>query len=278
MMRIDAHQHFWLLKDRVGQWPPQELAAIYRDFLPQDLQPVLDAAGVSGTVLVQTMERAADTDFMLDLAERHDFIKGVVGWVDLKSSDAPEELRRLASNAHFKGVRPMLQDIADDSWIDDPALQPAIEALQAHGLVFDALVLPRHLPHLVNFVRRYPDLAIVIDHGAKPLIADGHYADWRRDMSALAAWPNVFCKLSGLLTEAGDQKPQAVRPYAETIFELFGETRTIWGSDWPVLKLASDYQYWLDFCLNIIPLEHHDAVFGGNAISFYRLASRQISP
>ncbi|MGG2478437.1 amidohydrolase family protein, partial [Rhizobium sp. BR5] len=152
-MLIDAHQHFWLMKDRAGQWPPPSLADIYRDFLPQDLSPLLTAAGVSGTVLVQTMESAADTDFMLELAENTDFIKGVVGWVDMKSTDAASEIARRAKHSAFKGVRPMLQGLEDVTWIVDPALDAAVEALVEHGLVFDALVLPPHLPHLLAFAR-----------------------------------------------------------------------------------------------------------------------------
>ncbi|NSZ64151.1 amidohydrolase [Agrobacterium tumefaciens] len=273
-MIIDAHQHFWLMKDRAGQWPPPSLAAIYRDFLPQDLSPLLEKAGVSGTVLVQTMESAADTDFMLDLAGSTDFIKGVVGWVDMKSADAAAEIARRAKNPAFKGVRPMLQGMDDVTWIDDPALDAAVDALVKHALVFDALVLPPHLSHLLAFARRHPQLPVVIDHGAKPLIATGQYGDWRRDMAALAALPNLHCKLSGLLTERGEQRPEAVRPYAETILELFGGERVIFGSDWPVLRLAGDYQEWLDFCREIVPEHDHAAVFGGNAVRFYSLPNR----
>jgi L-fuconolactonase len=272
-MRIDAHQHFWLLKDRQGVWPPPQLAAIHRDFLPHDLQPILETAKVSGTVVVQTMENAADSDFMLGLAATNSFINGVGGWVDMKSPTAAKEITGRAKHSKFKGVRPMLQDIADVTWIDDPGLDPAVDALVQSGLVFDALVLPPHLPHLLSFARRHANLPIVIDHGAKPLIATGHFSAWRRDMAALASLPNVHCKLSGLLTERGDQKPESVRPYAETILELFGPERVIWGSDWPVLRLAGDYQAWLDFCLDMVPSSDHAAVFGGNAVRFYRLAT-----
>lgn len=270
-MVIDAHQHFWLLKDRQGGWPPPELAAIHRDFLPPDLAPQLKDAGVVGTVLVQSRPSVEDTRFMLDLAEHTDFILGVVGWVDLKAADAPSVIAGLARAPKLKGLRPMLQDISDDDWITDPALDPAIEAMQANSLVFDALVLPRHLGSLEIFARRYPDLSIVIDHGAKPVIAEGLYSEWRAPMQRLAALNNVWCKLSGLLTEKGDQKPQAVRPYAETIFELFGPERTIWGSDWPVVDLAGGYAGWIEQCRAIVPEADHANVFGGNARRFYRL-------
>jgi len=270
-MRIDAHQHFWRIADRAGQWPGPELAAIHRDFLPDDLLPLAEDAGVDGTVLVQTMETQADTQFMLDLADNHPFILGVVGWTDLKASDVQENIGQLASHRKLKGFRPMLQDLADDRWIDDPALDIGIATMIEHDLVFDALVLPRHLAPLCNFARRHQELPIVIDHGAKPPIAEGRFIDWYARMKALAALPNVHCKLSGLLTEAGDQKPQSVRPYAETIFDLFGADRVIWGSDWPVLRLAGEYGAWLRQCLDIVPAEHHSSVFGGNAKRFYRL-------
>ncbi|MGK9052209.1 amidohydrolase family protein [Neorhizobium petrolearium] len=272
-MRIDAHQHFWFIADRTGQWPPPELAAIHRDFLPEDMQPLIAAAGIDGTVLVQTMENEADTAFMLDLAERTPFILGVVGWTDMKAAEAPASIAQLARHPKLRGFRPMLQDIADDRWIDDPALDAAVAAMVEHRLVFDALVLPRHLEPLTNFARRHPDLPIVIDHGAKPPISEGRFIGWYARMKALAELPNVHCKLSGLLTEAGDQKPQAVRPYAETILDLFGPDRVIWGSDWPVLRLAGDYSAWLDQCLDIVPAQHHAAVFGGNAQRFYRLGA-----
>ncbi len=270
-MLIDAHQHFWLLKDRHGGWPPPELGAIHRDFLPPDLVPHLREAGVEGTVLVQSLPSVEDTRFLLDLAGRTDFIFGLVGWVDLKAPDAPVVIAELSSAPKLKGLRPMLQDLPQDDWIDDATLDPAIEAMQAHGLVFDALVLPRHLAALLAFARRHEDLPIVIDHAAKPLIAEGRYTDWRAPMQRLAALPNVWCKLSGMLTEAGDQKPEAVRPYAETVLELFGADRTIWGSDWPVLDLAGRYGDWLRQCQNLVPAADHEAVFGGNARRFYSL-------
>ncbi len=270
-MRIDAHQHFWRISDREGQWPPAELAAIHRDFGPEDLEPLLAAAGFDGTVLVQTMERASDTGYMLDLASRYGFIKAVVGWTDLKASDAPDAIAQLAADPKLRGLRPMLQDIAEEGWIDDTALDPAVKAMITHDLAFDALVLPRHLGPLLTFAMRHPDLRIVIDHGAKPLIASRAMTSWRQAMARLAALPNVRCKLSGLLTEAGGRGLEAVRPYAETLLELFGPQRLIFGSDWPVLRLAGEYGAWVEQCQDIVPAEHHDAVFGGNAITFYRL-------
>lgn len=270
-MVIDAHQHFWRLAVRAGQWPPADLAAIHRDFLPPDLAPLLTENSIDGTILVQSLPSEDDTRFLLDLAERHSFVRGVVGWVDLTAADAPARIAALAAHPALKGLRPMLQDL-EPEWLDDPALDPAIAAMQAAGLRFDALVLPRHLPALLRFARRFPSLPIVIDHGAKPDIARGGSAGWAADMAALAAHPNLWCKLSGLLTEAGARTGiDDIRPYADTLFALFGPDRLIWGSDWPVLTLAGEYGGWLAMCRALLPSVAHGAVFGGNARRFYGL-------
>lgn len=271
-MRIDAHQHFWLMRNREGRWPPPDLSEIHRDFMPGDLEPTLRACGIGGTVLVQSLPTMDDTDFILDLADRHSFILGVVGWVDLKAADAAGHIARLATHPKLKSLRPMLQDIPDVGWIDDPRLDPAIAAMKEAGLRFDALVMPQHLRALSAFAKRHPDFPIVIDHGAKPRIATGEIREWREAMAGLAALPNIHCKLSGLLTEAGDRRDAAaIRPYADILLELFGPERLIWGSDWPVLKLAGDYEGWLAMCRDFIPARHHDSVFGANAIRFYKL-------
>ena len=278
-MLIDAHQHFWRLSERAGYWPPAELAAIYRDFAPADLEPLLRENGVRGTVLVQTLPKVEDTEWMLDLAARHDFILGVVGWVDLAGADAPLTIARLAGDAKLKGLRPMLQDLPDPHWIENPALDAGVAAMLEHGLSFDALVLPGHLGPLLKFAERHPELPIVIDHAAKPLIAQGAFEPWLSDLRRLAALPQVCCKLSGMLTETGlphasPDGPQAVAPYAEAVIDLFGADRLIWGSDWPVLRLASDYTTWLNMAralLAALPPEQQAAVLGGNALRFYRL-------
>jgi L-fuconolactonase len=271
-MRIDAHQHFWLMRNRKGQWPPPDLADIHRDFMPRDLEPTLRSCGIGGTVLVQSLPTLDDTDFLLDLAEQHSFILGVVGWVDLKSPDASAHIVRLAAHSKLKSLRPMLQDIPDLDWIDDPRLDPAIVAMKEADLRFDALVMPQHLRALTAFAKRHPDLSIVIDHGAKPRIATGEIRQWREAIAGLATLPNVHCKLSGPLTEAGERRDAAaIRQYADTLLELFGPERLIWGSDWPVLRLAGDYGGWLAMCQTLVPVRHHDTVFGENAIRFYKL-------
>jgi L-fuconolactonase len=277
--RIDAHQHFWRLADRQGQWPPAQLHAIYRDFLPSDLAPLREAAGIDGTVLVQSLPSEDDTRWMLSLADQQAFIRGVVGWVDMKSADAPARIAALASHPRLKGLRPMLQDLADDDWIADPAVNEAARAMVRHGLVFDALVLPRHLPALHSFALRHPALRIVIDHGAKPPIASGEIEPWCSQMARLAALPHVACKLSGLLTEAGPRRSaDALRPYVQALWELFGPRRLLWGSDWPVLRLAGDYEAWLATSHTLLdamdppPTDADRAdLFGGNAMRLYGL-------
>lgn len=278
MMRVDAHQHFWHIADRRGAWPPPALASIHRDFVPGDLAPLLCGHGVASTVLVQSMPNEDDTLFMLDLAKRHSFISGVVGWADLKGADAPARIAALAHDPLLKGLRPMLQDEDDERWIDDAALAPAVEAMLHHRLSFDALVLPHHLPALLAFARRHPALPIVIDHGAKPAIAAGELEPWRRDIAALARLPQVYCKLSGLVTEAGEAwSVDQLRPYTGHILDAFGSRRVIWGSDWPVLNLAADYGQWIaasEALLAELSSAERDDIFGLNAVRFYRLHQR----
>ena len=274
--RVDAHQHFWQLATRAGAWPPPALAPIHRDFLPDDLAALLHQNGVAATVLVQSMPDEADTRFMLDLADRHAFIAAVVGWVDLKAPDAPARIATMAAHPKLRGLRPMLQDLDDDGWIDDPALAPAMEAMLRHGLRLDALVLPRHLPSLLAFARQHPELPIVIDHLAKPAMGAVPDARWVNDMARLAARPRVECKLSGMVTEAGPGwTVERLTPYARHVLQVFGPERVMWGSDWPVLRLAADYAAWVDaseaLLAHLAPAQR-DAVFGSNARRFYGIA------
>ena len=274
-MRIDAHQHFWQLADRRGAWPPPQLTAIYRDFHPGDLQSVLHQHGIEKTVLVQSMPNEDDTRFMLGLADRHPFIAAVVGWADLKAPDAPARIAALAAHPKLRGLRPMLQDLEDDRWIDDPMLDNAVDAMLAHGLVFDALVLARHLPALLAFARRHPHLPIVIDHLAKPAMNGLPPQTWRGDIAQLAALPQIYCKLSGMVTEAGPEwTVDRLQPYVDHIVETFGPQRLIWGSDWPVLNLAADYGAWVyaseTLLAGLAPAQRQE-IFGTNAMRFYSL-------
>jgi len=278
-VRIDAHQHFWRLAERAGAWPPPALAAIHRDFGPQDLAPLLQASGIDGTILVQSLPTVAETRALLAQARATSFVRGVVGWVDMKAADAADTIDELARDPLLKGLRPMLQDLPDDDWIADPATAPAAEAMARHGLVFDALVLPRHLRSLRVFAARHPGLVIVVDHAAKPPIARGEIQPWRDDLAHLAEMPQVHCKVSGLLTEAGDDtRLERLLPYVQALWASFGPSRLLWGSDWPVLRLAGDYAGWLATTLDLLAAMHppasapeRAAVLGANAVTLYRL-------
>lgn len=274
-MRVDAHQHFWRLDDPGRDWPPPVLAQLYRDFIPHDLAPLLQAHGIGRTVLVQSLPSQADTLDLLELADDNAFIGAVVGWTDLEAPDAPQRIAQLAARPKLRGLRPMLQDMADGAWLDDPAIDPAVRAMIAHGLVFDALVRPRQLPALLRFARRFPLLPIVIDHAAKPDLVSGQVDAWRSDMQLLSWLPNVVCKLSGLVTEAAPGwQLRELQPCVSELLAWFGPHRLLWGSDWPVLNLAADYGRWLAACeamLGHLDKEARAAVFGLNACRIYRL-------
>ena len=279
-VRIDAHQHFWQVERGDYFWLTPALEPLYRDFQPDDLAPLLAAAGVERSLLVQAAQTVAETEYMLSLAEAADFIAGVVGWVDFESPQAPDELARLAETPALKGLRPMIQDIADPDWMLHPALAPAYAALTSAGLVFDALVKPPHLANLITLVDRHPEMTAVIDHGAKPDIggwAPGgpEAGTWAAQMRALAERPQISCKLSGLVTEASpDWTLDDLRPYVEVILEAFGPRRVLWGSDWPVLLLAGDYPRWraaTDQLLAELSDDERDQVLGGTAARVYGL-------
>jgi len=268
---IDAHCHVWRLGENDQTWPPPDLTAIHRDFSLADLRTASGPLGLTGVVLVQSQPSARDTAWLLALAAEDPLVMGVVGWTDLADADAAARIAALAANPHLKGVRAMLQDLAGD-WILNPRLDRAVEALVAAGLAFDVLIKPEHLPSILAFARRWPDLRLVIDHGAKPRIGEGRLDPWRDDIAALAEQSSVYCKLSGLLTEAGNTPDAAtVAPFVEHLLGAFGADRLIWGSDWPVLTLAGDYAGWRALCAALTPASGHAALFGETARRFYRL-------
>lgn len=274
-MRIDSHQHFWKRERGYYNWLTEDMGVIYKDFSPDDLRPHLQKSGIDKTILVQAAPDIAETEYMLSLAHNNDFIAGVVGWVDMQDIDAPYQLARLSKNPYFKGVRPMIQDIVDDNWMLNPSLEPAFLSLIQLGLCFDALVKPRHLKQLLELVSRYPNLKIVIDHAAKPNIQTGEFKQWAQDIKTLAEKPNVYCKLSGLVTEAGHNPNfDILVPYMLHLLKTFGATRLMWGSDWPVLNLATDYTQWVtltEVFLEEISLEEQAYIWSKTAIEFYHL-------
>jgi L-fuconolactonase len=247
--RIDSHQHFWRRDRGDYTWLTPELAPIYRDYLPADLEPQLAIAGIGSTILVQAAATVEETRFMLSLANDNDFIAGVVGWVDFESPNAPDTIAELAADPQLVGLRPMIQDIPDTDWMLRHELAPAFEAMIDHGLVFDALVKPRHLAALRELIARFPDLAMVLDHGAKPPISAGdagaaELAEWKRGIATLARETPIVCKLSGLVTEAGSADAAVLADCAGYLLEQFGPRRLMWGSDWPVCELVCSYAEW----------------------------------
>lgn len=272
-MRIDAHHHVWRLARGDYGWLTPALGPIHRDFAPSDLAPLLAARGIGATILVQAAATEAETCFLLDVAAVTPFVAGVVGWTGLTAPDAPARVAAMAENPLLVGLRPMVQDIPDDDWLLRPDLAPGLEAMARHGLVLDALVLPRHLPRLSVVAGRHPDLAIVVDHLAKPPVREGRLDPWRTDLAALAALPNLWCKLSGLATEAApDWQVTDLAPYAAAALALFGPRRVLWGSDWPVVNLAGGYGRWwaaTEALLAGLPETERAAVLGGNAAALY---------
>ena len=272
-MRIDAHHHLWTLARGDYGWLTPALAPIYRDFTLADLAPHLSAGRIDGTILVQAAATEAETLFMLGIAERADVVRGVVGWTDFDAPDGVARIDAMAARPLLVGLRPMVQDIPDDDWLLGPALEPLLRAMAGHGLVFDALALPRHLSRLLRVVDRHGELQFVLDHCAKPHLKTGDIAVWRRDIAELAARQNIVCKLSGLVTEAGpDWQLGDLRPAVDHVIKCFGPQRLLWGSDWPVLNLAGDYERWLEASQTLLAdLTEDDkaAIFGGNAARIY---------
>lgn len=277
-MRIDAHQHFWKRSRGDYEWLTSDLAPLDRDFLPIDLAPIAARLGIAASVLVQAAATTAETDFLLDLAGQHPSIRAVVGWVDFESADAQAHLEQWARHPAFRGVRPMLQDLPDPEWILQSRFAPLFDTMIALDLGLDALIRPAHLPVIETLLARHPALRLVIDHGAKPAIADDGWQPWADHLARIARHTGAFCKLSGLVTEASHGSMAAVRPYAAHLFNCFGAERLMWGSDWPMLLLASDYDQWFEDARRLIAPQGEaavEAVFGGTAARFYQLEKGQ---
>ncbi len=276
---IDAHQHFWQLSQpfNFGWLDTPGLEPIRRDYLPEDLAPQLAQTGVDGSVFVQTQHDVAENRWVLRLAEQYDFIAGVVGWVDLTSETCESQLLEFKDHPKFVGIRHVTQDEPDDDFIIRPDVVRGLQVLEKHQVPFDLLFYVRHLKHAAPLANSLPDLPLVIDHLAKPLIAAGTTAGWRDDLRAAARHPNVYCKLSGMVTEAdwNDWKPADLRPYVDTALEAFGPQRCMFGSDWPVCELAATYAEVHGALREIVGQlgsDELDMIFGGTASRFYRLA------
>jgi L-fuconolactonase len=272
-MRIDAHHHLWTLARGDYGWLTPKLEPIYRDFTLADLVPHLASGHIEGTILVQAAATEAETLFLLDIAAGSETVRGVVGWTDFDAADAEARIEAMAAHDLLVGLRPMVQDIPDDDWLSRPALAPLLTSMARHKLVFDALVLPRHLSRLLAVVDRHLDLQFVLDHFGKPALSTGEIDVWRRDIALLAERDNIVCKLSGLVTEARpDWQLDDLRGAVDHALGCFGPRRMLWGSDWPVVNLAGGYTKWLaaaETLLADLPSDERAGVFGGTAARIY---------
>ncbi len=276
-MRIDAHQHFWKLDENLNDWPTPDLKMIYKDFLPEDLAIHLQEHNTDKTVLIQAAPLIEETEFLLDLATKYDFIGGVVGWIDMSSAQFPEQFARLTSHPKFVGIRPMLQGLEDDQWILRPEVKRNIHILVENDFPIDILIYPKHLPYIVELLKEFPTLRAVIDHCAKPDILNQQWEPWADSIAEVSTFESVMCKISGLVTEADHQswKMNDFKPYIQHLIKNFGANRIMFGSDWPVCLLAASYDDVVKVVESNLPKEMTEKdsklLFGGNAQKFYKL-------
>jgi L-fuconolactonase len=273
---IDAHQHFWQLglPFQYGWLGAPPLAKIRRDYLPEDLEPLIRAEGVDRTIFVQTQHDLGENRWVLGLAEAHPFIAGVVGWVDLASDDCERQVEEFRRFPKFVGVRHVVQDEPDDDFLIREAILRGLKVLERHAVPFDLLLYVKHLRHVPTLARALPELPMVIDHLAKPRIKDHALDDWLPGFHEAAKFPNVLCKLSGMVTEAdwSDWTSDDLRPYVQQALDHFGPDRLMFGSDWPVCELAASYgevREALVDALGPISEAERRAIFGGTAARFY---------
>jgi L-fuconolactonase len=274
---IDAHHHLWKHNDRDYEWMNDvRLGALRRDFLTQDLMEATRESDVHGTVAVQARQSIVETEFLLDIAAGHPIVRAVVGWLPLCSPDVESAIERFSTNPKFKGVRHVLQDEPDDLFMLRDDFNSGVARLKGFGLVYDILIFERQLPQAIEFLDRHPSQVFVLDHVAKPRIKESVLAPWDRQIRELARRENVYCKVSGMVTEADwdGWSVQQLRPYFDVVLAAFGPSRLMFGSDWPVLTLASNYRTWVDTVQSLIAdlsTEERDRIMSGTAREAYRL-------
>ena len=276
MNTIDAHQHFWQFNPVRDSWITGEMYVIQKDFLPDDLKPVLKQNGFDGCVAVQASQSEEETNFLISLAKKNDFIKGVVGWVDLQADDIEERLAKYKSFPVVKGFRHVLQGELQRDLMLQPNFKSGIGALQRHGFTYDILIFPDQLKFSAQLVASFPDQKFVIDHIAKPYIRKKELNQWKNDMEEIARFENVYCKISGMVTEADWKtwRKEDFRPYIDVVVNAFGTHRILFGSDWPVCLVAASYEKMLAIVKDYFASfskEEQQQFFGVNAISFYNL-------
>ena len=276
-MRIDSHQHFWKISRGDYYWMRPTMKILHRDYQPDDLRPHLQQHRIDKTVVIQAAPTVAETDFLLGLAQEHDFIAGVVGWLDMDSADFPALFEKYVAKAKFIGLRPMLEDLPEDDWILRQRVGHALSLVAERDFPFDLLVRPRNLPAVLKVLNKQPKLRAVIDHISKPEIREQKLEPWKSLLREAAAHKNVWCKLSGMITEADREAwtLEHLTPYVEHVLECFGPERIMFGSDWPVCLLAGSYHQVIESFETILKphLDNDSAhgVFGGAAARFYKL-------
>lgn len=275
-MKIDAHQHFWQYNESDYGWIDSDMGVLKQDFLPPDLAALAEPLGIQGTVAVQARQTVAETEWLLHLASQYPLVKGVVGWVDLRSPDIAAHLERLSQDRALKGIRHVVQDEPDDEFMLGADFRRGVAALAEFGLTYDLLLFPRHLPVACRLVEAFPDQPFVLDHIAKPPVKEGMISPWAQGIRRLAAYPHVVCKISGLVTEADWQhwRPEDFHPYLDAVLEAFGPQRLMFGSDWPVCNLAGRYAQvveLIDDYLQQLSAAEQGAIWGATASHFYGL-------
>ena len=276
MTIIDTHHHFWKYSTAEYGWIGDDMKMIRRDFLPADLKKTLDEAGVSGAVSVQARTIVEESDWLLSMAEKHDFLRGVVGWVPLTEKDVEKHLERLSAHKKFKGVRHVIQGEPDDNYILRPDFNAGIKKLLKYKLRYDILIFERQLKPSIKFVDQHPNQMFILDHIAKPKIKERILSPWREDMIALGKRPNVYCKISGMITEADHKQWTSadLAPYLDTALQAFGPKRLMFGSDWPVMLVAGQYKPWVELIKEAIKrysTAEQEQILSKNAITAYGL-------
>ncbi len=280
MVRLDSHQHFWRYNPVKYSWIDDNMSVLKRDYLPAELGKLLQEHQVNGSIAVQADQSEDETLFLLNLSNKFDFIKGVVGWIDLQSPALEERLDYFSTYSKLKGFRHIVQSEPDDSFLLRDTFMKGISQLEKLGYTYDILIYPRQLQSTLLFVKQFPNQKFVVDHIAKPDIKGGRFEQWAESITELSSYPNVFCKVSGMVTEA-DWKNwtyEDLVPYLKHIFDSFGPERIMFGSDWPVCLLAASYHQVkeiFDTVVSDLPLEQQKLVWGGNAIRFYNLQDHQ---
>jgi len=274
MQKIDAHQHFWKYNETDYSWMDDRMGILKRDYLPEDIESELKKTGYKGSIAIQARQTLEENNFLLDLALKTDKIKGVVGWVDLQSQVVDEQLEKYSSCPKYCGVRHVIQDEPDDEFMLRPGFLRSVSLLQYYNLTYDILVFPKHLVNTIQFVERFPNQKFVIDHIAKPSIKEGAVEPWSSLMSELARYENVWCKLSGMVTEAAwnNWSTETFTRYMEVVYHSFGPDRLMIGSDWPVCRLAGEYTDVINLVEEFINPADAEKILGLNALEFYGIA------